>query len=77
MCGFACFTTELDRSGFFFAREGGGERQWGLQNKKKKQTNKLTNTHTKKRSRLNNSMKIKRRISGKQGANKTWSKIQY
>ena len=76
MCGFTCFTTELDRSGFFFAREGEGERQWGLQNQKK-QTNKVTNTHTKERSRSNNSMKIKRRISGKQGANKTWSKIQY
>ena len=47
MCGFTCFTTELDRSGFFFAREGEGERQWGLQKQKKK--NKQSDKHTHKR----------------------------
>ena len=76
MCGFTCFTTELDRSGFFLQGKGKG-RGSGAYKSKKKQTNKVTNTHTKERSRSNNSMKIKRRISGKQGANKTWSKIQY
>ena len=47
MCGFACVTTELDRNGFFLQgkRKGRGS---GACKTKKKQTNKLTNTHTKK-----------------------------
>ena len=75
MCGFACVTTELDRNGFFLQGKRKGRGSGACKTKK---TNKQTDKHThKKRSRSNNSMKIKRRISGKQGANKTWSKIQY
>ena len=78
MCGLACFTTELDRSGFFLQGKGKGRGSGAYKTKKTTTTNKQTDKYRhKKSSRLNNSMKLKRRISGKQGANKTRSKIQY
>ena len=54
MLGLGCFTTELDRSGFFCEEKGWA--QWDLKkNKKQKQKQKF---------KINN-WKLERRISGK------------
>ena len=46
MCGFTCFTTELDRSGFFLQGKGKGRGSGAYKTKK---TNKQTDKHTHKR----------------------------
>ena len=52
MCGFTCFTTELDRSGFFLQGKGKGRGSGAYKTKKNKQTNWQTHTQKKGHDRI-------------------------